>query len=203
MKIRIIIFDGADELDFVGPYEVFKQVAAHGGEIDVALVTLDAMRKIKGQNGLTVYPEGMLTKEDDPDMILVPGGGWVNESSNGIRSEISKGMLLEVISEYHKDGAILLGVCTGVVALAEAGLLDGRPATTHQGAKKYLQSKVGKVVESRVVDDGEIITCGGVTSSLDLSIWVVKRFWGDEMAQKIVQYLEYYHEPSIYSTEKF
>lgn len=201
MKIRIIIFDGVDELDFVGPYEVFKQVAAHGGEIDVALVTLDSMRKIKGQNGLTVYPEGMLTK--DADMIVVPGGGWVNESANGIRCEIAKGTILKVISEHYKRGTILLGVCTGVMALAEAGLLEGRPATTHHGAMKDLQSKVGKVVESRVVDDGKIITCGGVTSSLDLSIWVVKRFWGKEMSQKIAQYLEYNPEPNIYSTSEF
>lgn len=201
MKIRIIIFDGVDELDFVGPYEVFRQVAAHGGEIDVSLVTLDSMKKIKGQNGLTVYPEGMLTK--DADIIVVPGGGWVSQSANGIRSEIAKGKILEVISEHYKRRGILLGVCTGVMALAEAGVLEGRPATTHHGAMKDLQSKVGKVVESRVVDDGKMITCGGVTSSLDLSLWVVKRFWGKEMSQKIAHYLEYHPVQNIYSTAEF
>jgi transcriptional regulator GlxA family with amidase domain len=108
-----------------------------------------------------------------------------------VRYEIERGLLTERIAKLHAKGTVIAGVCTGVLALAEAGLLNGRPAVTHHSALQDLRSTPAKVVGARVVDHGDVATCGGVTASLDLAIYLAERFFGDAMADKIASGMEY------------
>jgi transcriptional regulator GlxA family with amidase domain len=195
MHIRILVFDGADELDFIGPLEVFRRAAKLVEGIDVDLVTLDPCEQVTAAYGLRVAPDGVL--DDACDLLIVPGGGWASHSPRGIRAEIERGPLTTTIARFHLQGTIVAGVCTGTMALAAAGLLDGRRAITHRAALPDLRSTSAKIVEGRVVDDGDIVTCGGVTSSLDLAYHLVQRFWGSTISKQIASGMEYSPNPDI------
>jgi transcriptional regulator GlxA family with amidase domain len=195
-QIRVLVYDGADDIDFVAPMEVFGFAATQHAGIDVALVTLAPQAIVASAFALNVSPNGVLTGV--PDLLLVPGGGWVNHSPQGVRAEIARGKILEVIRAAHAAGSIVAGACTGAMALAAAGLLDGRPATTHHGAIADLRRTKARVVEARVVDDGNILTCGGVTSTFDLALWLTERFWGEALAARVADYLEYTRSPDVY-----
>lgn len=115
-----------------------------------------------------------------------------------MRAEIERGMLPRRIAELHAQGTTIAGVCTGAMAIRAAGLLGGRPATTHHAALNDLRAAGAQLTEARVVDDGDIVTCGGVTSSLDLALWLVKCVWGDEMAKAIARQIEYSPNRDVY-----
>lgn len=195
MHIRILAFDGADELDFIGPLEVFRRAARLVAGVDVGLVTLAPSEQVTAAYGLRVVPDGVL--DDACDLLIVPGGGWASQSPLGIRTEIERGLLITTLARLHSQGTIIAGVCTGTMALAAAGLLDGRSATTHRAALPELRSTPAKVVEARVVDDGDIVTCGGVTSSLDLAHHLVQRFWGAQVSRQIADNMEFTPSPNV------
>lgn len=195
-QIRVLVYDGADDIDFVAPMEVFGFAATQHPGIDVALVTLTPQAIVSGAFGLKVSPAGVLA--GTPDLLLVPGGGWVNHSPQGVRAEIARGKILDAIRAAHAAGSIVAGACTGAMALAAAGVLDGRPATTHHGALADLRRTKARVVEARVADDGNILTCGGVTSTFDLALWLTERFWGEALAARVADYLEYKRSPDVY-----
>jgi transcriptional regulator GlxA family with amidase domain len=196
MNIRILIFDGADELDFVGPLEIFRRAAKLAGDVDVALVTSKPQPEVIAAHGLRIRPDGLL--EGQVDLLVVPGGGYAARAAPGVRAEIERGMLPRRIGELHAEGTTIAGVCTGAMAIAAAGLLGGRPATTHHAALNDLRAAGAQLTEARVVDDGDIVTCGGVTSSLDLALWLVKRVGGDEMAEAIARQIEYSPNRDVY-----
>ncbi|WP_267880701.1 DJ-1/PfpI family protein [Streptomyces sp. SPB78] len=89
-------------------------------------------------------------------------------------------------------------MCTGVLVLSAAGLLKGRPCTTHHLAKDALAQEGGDVLSSRVVDDKDIVTAGGVTSGLDLALWMVTREWGAPVAIKAEAVLEYEQRGTVW-----
>jgi transcriptional regulator GlxA family with amidase domain len=200
MKIRILVFDGVDEIDFVGPYQVFQRAAKLQSGIDVALVTLQPQLEVTASHGLRLHSDGVL--EGAVDLLLVPGGGYITQAAHGVYAEIAHGELPRKIAALHATGTIVAGVCTGTMALSAAGLLDGRPAVTHHGALDDLRSASAQIIKARVVDDGDIITCGGVTASLDLALWVVERFWGAQTAEVIAGFLEFARSKDIYVSNK-
>jgi transcriptional regulator GlxA family with amidase domain len=110
--------------------------------------------------------------------------------------------LPQTIAALHPRCKILAAVCTGAMALAAAGLLKGRPAVTHRSALHELRSAGAQLVEARVVDDGDIVTCGGVTSSIDLALWLVERIWGAPLSARIAEGLEYTRNPSLHQTKQ-
>ncbi|MFC7156221.1 DJ-1/PfpI family protein [Halomarina halobia] len=186
--VQILVYDGFDELDAVGPYEVFASAAALGAEIDVSLVTLDERDRVEASHGLRVEPDGVL---DDPDLLVVPGGGWNDRSRQGAWREVERGDLPEAVARLHADGTTLASVCTGGMILASAGVLDGRPAVTHAGALDDLRRTDAEVREERVVDDGDVVTAGGVTSGLDLALHLIERLADAEIADRVATELEY------------
>jgi transcriptional regulator GlxA family with amidase domain len=192
MNVEIIVFDGADELDFVGPYEVLAR-AIGAGISTVRLVTLEPQDWITAAHGLQIRAQGILS--DHPDLVIVPGGGWVAKSAKGIRAEIEKGILTSRIAALHGNAVVIAGVCTGAMALAASGILDGKEAITHHGALEDLRKTKAHVVDARVVDSDSVITCGGVTSSIDLALWIVERFCGEGQAKAVAGYLEYPYKP--------
>ncbi len=188
-RIRVLVYDGADEIDFTAPIEVFGYVASQRPDVDVALISLEPKAIVTGAFGLKVVPDGAY--KSPPDLLVVPGGGWVSHSPRGVRAEIARGKILEIIRASHAGGSIVASACTGAMALAATGLLDGKLATTHRGALADLRRTKAKVVDARVVDDGDILTGGGVTSTFDLALWLTERLWGHELALRASAYLEY------------
>jgi transcriptional regulator GlxA family with amidase domain len=93
-------------------------------------------------------------------------------------------------SRAHEEGTLLASVCTGGILLAHAGVLDDRPATTHASALEDLR-EFADVRDARVVDTGDVLSAGGVTSGLDLAFHVVRREFGEDVAERVAQEMEY------------
>ena len=193
MDVVILLFDGFDELDAIGPFEVFQNAAKAGAAVESTLCTLDAVERVTASHGLRVEPDTVLA-DTDPDLLLVPGGGWTDPDSPGVRREYDDGVIPEAIASAHGDGVVLASVCTGAMLLSNAGVLDGRPAATHAAAEDDLRATSADVRDARVVDDDDVLTCGGVTSGLDLAVHVVDREFGPEVAAQVTREMEY--EPS-------
>jgi transcriptional regulator GlxA family with amidase domain len=190
MNVSIVVYDGFDELDAIGPYEVFENAAAAGAECDASLVTVEESDRVTASHGLRVEPDGVLA-DADPDLLVVPGGGWNDRSAASAWTEAERGTIPDAIADLHEAGVTVAGVCTGGMLLARAGSLDGRLAVTHGGAMDALRETDAEVVEARVVDDGDVLTAGGVTSGLDLACYLVEREFGEAVAERVQQEMEY------------
>jgi transcriptional regulator GlxA family with amidase domain len=185
MHVQILLYDGFDELDAIGPYEILA-----GAGFDTQLVTLDGAERITASHGAVIAPHGRLAER--PDLLVVPGGGWRNRDEKGTWAEYHRGVVPAAIAERHAAGARVASVCTGAMLLAKAGLLAGRPATTHWAALEDLRNDGADVrPDARVVDDGDIVTCGGVTSGLDMALHVVEQVHGREGADFAAKLLEH------------
>ena len=191
--IDIVLFDGVDELDAVGPLEVLRGAAAHGADLAVRLVTRTEPLEVTGHHGLRMGADAVY--EPGADILLVPGGGWIARAEAGAWAEAERGDWLPLIRAAADSGAILAGVCTGVMLLSRAGVIGDHPATTHHDARAELEAAGAKVVEDRVVDAGNLITAGGVTSGIDLALHLVDRLAGREAAMAEASRLEYAWSP--------
>jgi transcriptional regulator GlxA family with amidase domain len=189
VRIDIPIFDGFDELDAVGPYEVFQNAAAGGGEFSARLVTRGPAQAITGSHGLVVIPHGLYAP--GADLVLVPGGAWVARNPVGVWGEVQRGDWLPPLARAAEDGALMASVCTGAMLLAHAGVIGPRRAGTHHSAWADLAATGATVVRDREVDDGDLLTAGGVTSGLDLALWIVERWGSVELADGVAAQMEY------------
>jgi transcriptional regulator GlxA family with amidase domain len=185
METEIVLFDGFDELDAVGPFEVLRNAQERGGPFSVSLVTREPRDAVTASHGLRVEPDDVL---GEPDLLLVPGGGW--NDGGGVRREYESEELPNAIADVAGDGTTVASVCTGALLLASAGLLDGRPATTHHTALDDLDRRAS-LVDARVVDDGDVLTAGGVTAGLDLALWLAEREADPTLAEQIAETLEH------------
>jgi transcriptional regulator GlxA family with amidase domain len=202
VNIQIVLYEGFDELDAIGPFEVFQNAddtvspdeTTEIDGFDTELVTLDATDFVTASHGLRVESDGTLAdpeSDDSPDLLVVPGGGWNGRSEAGAWAEYERGAIPDVVSAHHDAGATVASVCTGGMLLAEAGVLDGRPAVTHASALDDLRETDAEVREERVVDDGSVVTAGGVTSGIDLALTLVERFAGLAVAHRVAETMEY------------
>jgi transcriptional regulator GlxA family with amidase domain len=189
LHARILLFDGFDELDAIAPYEVLMNGLRGGAQGDVAYVTLEGAREVTASHGTIVRVSAALG--DDATLLLVPGGGWNDRSPQGARAEVERGEIPAAIAAAHARGATIASVCTGGMLVAAAGLLKGRPAVTHHGALEDLAATGAQVVDARVVDDGDIVSAGGVTSGIDLALHIVERELGAEMAAAVAREMEH------------
>lgn len=194
MDTQILLFDGFDELDAVGPFEVLRNAQQRDGPFEVSLVTIEPTDRVLASHGLRIEPDDTLTK---PELLLVPGGGW--NDGGGVRREYDDGRIPEAIARLAGRGTTVASVCTGALLLAKAGLLDDRPATTHHTALDDLD-RTADLVDARVVDDGDVLTAGGVTSGIDLALWLVEREAAADLAAGIADTLEYERSGDVHRT---
>jgi len=190
-RIGVLLFDGFEELDAVGPYKVFGNAARRGADWTVETLATEPTERVTAAYGLRVEPDGVLSAERDLDYLLVPGGGWNDGGGQGARDAADDDDLLATIRALHDAGTTLVSVCTGAMILAEAGVLDGRPAVTHHEALDDLRESGAAVVEARVVDDGDVVTAGGITAGIDCALWLVEREWGSDVAETVATTMEY------------
>jgi transcriptional regulator GlxA family with amidase domain len=199
MNVQIVLFNGFDELDAIAPHEIWQMARELKPDLNVQLVTLDGAQDITAANGLRVQAQGQLGAKK-PDLVVVPGGGWITRSPAGAWAEAQRGALPARLAQMHREGVIMASVCTGAMLLAAAGLLKNRPATTNQGALDALAATGAQVVRARVVDDGDVITAGGITSGLDLTLWLVERFISSESAHTLEGRLEYERRGTVWKS---
>jgi transcriptional regulator GlxA family with amidase domain len=183
------VFDGVDELDVVGPLEVFRDAERRGCRLTSRLVTRTPVCEVVASFGLRFQPDAVL--EPGCDILVVPGGNWIARGETGAWAEVRRGELLPALCAAAERASVTAGVCTGTLVLAAAGLVGDRPAATHHGAAADLAGYGASVTDARVVDDGDLVTAGGVTSGIDLALWLVERFFGAEHADAIAGRLEH------------
>jgi transcriptional regulator GlxA family with amidase domain len=185
ITVAFPIFPDAEELDLVGPFEAFA-VARHYGN-PLALSTVAAsMEPVRLRGGLRVLPDYSFETQPAPDVIIVPGG-------TGTQDERAWHPVVAWLAK-RVDTPLIASVCTGAFLLARAGMLDGRRATTHHEELAEFREQhpeVEVIEDSRVVDEGPIVTAGGVTAGIDLGLYLVRRLFGEELAKQVANNMEY------------
>lgn len=186
--VAILLFDEVEVLDFAGPFEVFS-VCGRRSQLEPFAVSTVSERgqSVRARNGLTVTPSHSFASCPPMDILLVPGGF-------GTRREMRNPIVLEWVVTHGRHCELLLSVCTGALILGSAGLLDGLSATTHHMAFPELRAAAPRaVVEegARIVDNGRVILSSGVSAGIDMSLHVVGRLHGDDLARETARYMEY------------
>ncbi|MFD4668594.1 DJ-1/PfpI family protein [Lentzea sp. NPDC058450] len=189
MRVGIVVFDGTDDLDVVGPFSVFGMASRAGLGVEVELIAPGERPDVTTRGGLSLRPGRWAPQ--DLDVLIVPGGGYASGEDIGVRAEIADGRLPAALAAAVRPDLVLASVCTGALLLAAAGLVTGRPCTTHHRAVEDLVAAGGRHVDARVVDDGDLVTAGGVSSGLDLALWLVERFRGPDAAGLVQRVMEY------------
>lgn len=181
MRVGILLFDGVEELDAVGVYEVLAKAKQLHPRLDLTVRTRALKEEITGALGLKILAHEVKRDLSDLDLLVVPGGPG--------RAEVMKDAgLLKAILDFGTEKPVA-SVCTGALILKEAGLLAGRKATTHHNALDELKG-VAEVVKARVVEDGDVITAGGVTASIDLGLHLLAKFFEPELAREVAERIE-------------
>lgn len=176
LQLQIAVFDGFDEIDVFGPYEMLSVPG-----IEVELATSEPVASIRSMRGIVIEPQATL---DTCDGIIVPGGGWGNHAEAGAWGEVQRGQLPARLNELAPGLPWLASVCSGGMILASAGLLTDRPATTNPGCFDDFRPLVGEVIEERVVDDGDRLTAGALFCGNDLGLWIIERELGTAAADR-------------------
>ena len=198
MHIQIVLFDGFDLLDAIAPYEVFTAAAMYSNEeVTVEFVSAEGKRIVEsGVNHVKLQANGKLDLLHK-GIILVPGaaGSVDNDGPDSIPVKLkqaSETELRHLLKEAIKKPTIVLStVCGGALILAMDGLLVGRHAVTHHMGMELLRATGAIPIHSRVVDDGNLVTAGGVTSGLDVALYLVERELGPRIALEVEQLFEY------------
>ncbi|UII34723.1 DJ-1/PfpI family protein [Fulvivirga ulvae] len=189
MKVGILIFNEVEVLDFAGPFEVFSLAEALDRTkiFDVKLVG-QTLQTIKARNGMQVVPD--CSFEDHPrfDIIIISGGYGAEEI------EINNPVMIEWISKQYSNVKIMASVCTGAFLLAKAGLLQNRKATTHWMDLDRLENDFENIEVIRgvkYVDQGKVITSGGISAGINMSFYLIKKLAGADIANNTARRMEY------------
>jgi transcriptional regulator GlxA family with amidase domain len=183
--IGILAFDGAEELDFVGPWEVFAMTATTRDDLSVLLVA-EQDRPLRCAKGLRVLPDRTFADAPDLDVLLVPGG-------RGTRTEVENPVLIEWIRKVSSRCTWVTSVCTGALLLHEAGPARGKRVTTYWGFVSALRERgdVTVLEGTRYVRDGNLVTAAGVSAGIDMALWLVGQLYGAGHARKVQRLIEY------------
>lgn len=186
--LAILIFDEVEVLDFCGPFEVFSVANRFADPPAFRVVTVaEKVGPISTRGGLSVVPHHRLADCPPPDLLLVPGG-------QGTRTEMHNPALIDWIRQVAPKAELVLSVCTGALLLAKAGLLDGLEATTHHIALDLLGQVAPQTTihaDRRFVDNGRVVCSAGIAAGIDMSLHVVARLLGDDVAAKTARQMEY------------
>jgi transcriptional regulator GlxA family with amidase domain len=183
----MLIWENALLLDFIGPFEVFKLASLFledKEEINIFVVAED--KTPVNAQGLSINPHYSIEDAPELDIVLIPGGN--------IMKTVEKDVLVQWLADRAPRAKHLLSVCTGVFMLSKLGLLDGIVVTTHCNFIDRLKESAPKAIiddTKRFHDNGKIITSAGISAGIDMSLHVVQKLWGEELAVKVANYMEY------------
>ena len=186
----IVLFDNVEELDAIGPWEVFG-VAAAEMPGDRVVTIAETGELVRCSKGLKVMPDHGFADAPKLDVLLVPGG-------MGTRTEVSNRRLLEWIADTSRSCTWVTSVCTGSLLLVEAGPARGKRVTTHWGFVESLRERGGAaevVDDMRFVRDGNVVTSAGVSAGIDMALWLVGQLYDPDFARKVQRRMEYEPAP--------
>ncbi len=187
-RVGILVFDDVEVLDFAGPFEVFAVAAELAGQQHFKTVLVAGNDRVfTAVNGLKLLPNETFAHGHAYDVLVVPGGF-------GTRALVHDAEVMAWVKAQAASAEIVMSVCSGALVLATVGLLEGRRATTHREVMHELAAiapNTTVVQEQRFVDEGRVITCGGISAGIDGSLHVVRRLLGDAAAAKTAAYMEY------------
>jgi len=194
-SVGIILFDDFEELDAIGPWEVFRaaedmSAERSDGRLTCEMVSLSG-EKVTAKKGLQLHVPGRLTKDSHYDLILLPGG-------EGTRTLMADEGLLEMLTQVAGRATWVTSVCSGSLVYAAVGLLQGKQCTSHHSCLDLLAkiSPTSEVVRnSRYIQDGNIVTSAGVSAGIDMALWLVGQIFSPDFARDIQHYIEYYPDP--------
>jgi len=191
--IALVVWDGVEELDLVGPYEVLAQWARTATDGQIRVVTVaDAPGEVRCSHGLRIQPDTTWAELGAVDVLVLPGGR--------IKPQLDNEGFIARLRELAAGGTLMASVCTGAFPFAAAGLLDGKRATTHWGSIDSLAG-YGKDIEidpeARFVDAGSVITAAGVSAGIDMALHLVARLDSVERARDVRRYIQYDPAPPV------
>lgn len=191
MRIAVVVYDGTEpiELAVIGTLSMAKRVTPELSYFTVA----QNGGTVKFQNGLRVEVDYSFDQAPSADLVIITGGpGWTEQVENP--------HMLSFIKGYHRAGATIASVCTGGLIVAATGLLDGRRATTKFQVGEGEESPVTTLarqhtgvnaIHALVVDEGDIVTGGGVTLGIDLTLYLLERYLGSQVSNEVARIMEY------------
>jgi transcriptional regulator GlxA family with amidase domain len=186
MNFGILVFEDAEELDFIGPWEMLTMWSKFAEGPDTCLIVSQSRGPVRCSKGLSINPHVSFADCPPLDYLLVPGG-------QGTRREVDNPVLIDFVATQAAHCRAVLSVCTGAFVLHAAGLLSGKRATTHWGSLDRLRA-LGDVtvLEQRYVQDGKVWSSAGVSAGIDLMLAFIASVGGDEAAGKVQFGAEYY-----------
>ncbi|NJQ04435.1 DJ-1/PfpI family protein [Streptomyces lonarensis] len=195
----LLIFDGVEELDFVGPWEVLTNSAILRDAGDRAVLisgSSDQLRPVVCNKGMRVVPDHTLADHPPLDVLLVPGGP-------GVTRAVTDPALIGWVGRVAADARWVTSVCTGVLLLHEAGPARGRRVATHHSCEDALeaQGEVTVVRDARYVVDGSLVTSQGVSAGIDMALWLVGRLYGRDHARAVRRHIQYDPAPPYLADE--
>ncbi|HEY3091078.1 MAG TPA: DJ-1/PfpI family protein [Jatrophihabitantaceae bacterium] len=193
MRIAIVVFDGAEELDFVGPWEVLTSWAREVASDAEVLLVAESPDPVRAGKGMRVLPDTTWDAVGRVDVLLLPGG-------RGTRALVEDAALHQRLRELAAGGTLMTSVCTGSLVYAAAGLLRGRPATTHWSTLERLAT-LDETIEvrpdDRFVDDGDVVTAAGVSAGIDMALHLVARLDSTDAARRVKRGIQYDPQPPV------
>lgn len=193
-RIGIVLFDGAEELDWAGPWEVLSFWAHMNPEDNVEVFTVARSNShlIRCRNGLRVLADHSWESAPPIDVLVYPGGRMARE----VGDEAVRGWVRSI----RQRARLTTSVCNGAWVLADAGVLSGRPATTHWDDFDELLRIDGSIAamrDSRFVDTGDIITAAGISAGIDMALHLIVRLHSEDRAREIRRWLQYDPAPPV------
>ncbi len=193
-RIAVLLFEGVEELDFAGPWEVLAAWATEWPDDGVEVFSVaQGPGILRCAKGLRVVPDHTIDGAPSFDLLVLPGG-------RGTRPLLEDLAMLAWIRDLAARNVTIASVCTGALVLAKAGLLDGKPATTHHGSLALL-AQLGRDIDvqpqSRFVDNGAVLTAAGVSAGIDLALHLVSRMHSVERAAQVRRYIQYDPSPPV------
>jgi transcriptional regulator GlxA family with amidase domain len=195
LSIGIALFDGAEELDWAGPWEVLSYWSNRHpeDEIEVFTVARDNSLPIVCAKVLRVLADHSWQSAPEIDVLVYPGG-------EGTRALIGDDEVRAWVRSVHERARITTSVCTGAFVLADAGLLKGRAATTHWDDFDELlaiDDSIQARREDRFVDEGDIITSAGISAGIDMALHLIIRLHSEDRAREIKRRIQYEPDPPV------
>jgi cyclohexyl-isocyanide hydratase len=187
-RIAFLAFRGLTLLDLVGPHDALRRVPQLGVDADVQLTvigvgTAASTSSLRAEGGMHIVVDAVYAPLEAFDLLVVPGG-------LAARELVHDATLVDYVRGWGRERPIA-SVCTGSLILGAAGHLAGIAATTHHSAFELLAAYAREVRDERVVDEGRVITAGGVCAGIDLGLHLVDRFWGTPARDKIARQMNY------------
>jgi transcriptional regulator GlxA family with amidase domain len=190
LAIAVVLWDGVEELDFAGPYEVLTAWADESEREITVRTVAETTEPVRCSHGLRVIPDIAWADLENVDVLVLPGGDS--------RPLVADDGFVQRIRDLAAAGTLMTSVCTGALVYGAAGLLAGRPATTHWSALDRLAAYgVDVDADARFVDDGDIVTAAGVSAGVDMALHLVARLESPERARSIRRYIQYDPQPPV------